>query len=152
MRLLGFLTAAASCDASALVQLINPLLMQRMRIKQEMVVGFGRDTVACNGRAMATLSVLYGSSEDMLCVSHTLTHVGDRFEFELLEQFMTPWYTLVCNNQSAKSLWKEMIGEPVKGFSNVRWYCRAEIMMQIGIHFEKLLHFLHSWRSARLAT
>jgi len=142
MRLLAFVTAAASCDASALVQLINPILMQRMQIKPEMVVGFGRDSVACNGRAMVTLSVLYGSSEDMLCVSHTLTHVGDRFEFEVLEQFMTPWYTLVCNNQSAKSLWKEMIGEPVKGFSPVRWYCRAEIMMQIGMHFDKLLHFL----------
>jgi hypothetical protein len=68
--------------------------------------------------------------------------VGEKFTFDVLDSFMTPWYTLVCNNASAKSLWKEMIGEPVKGFSNVRWYCRAEIMMEIGRHFNKVQGFL----------
>jgi len=36
-----------------------------------------------------------------------------------------------------------MIGEAVKGFSNVRWYCRAEIMMQIAMHFDKVPAFLN---------
>ena len=55
---------------------------------------------------------------------------------------MIPWYILVCSNPSALSLWREMIGEPPKGYSNVRWYCRAEIQMQIAVHFDKMRAFL----------
>jgi len=142
MKLLTFVTVAKHVDASALVRLINPILMLHLQIKPEMIVGFARDSVACNGLAMVTLSTIYGSSEDMQCMSHTLTHVGERFELELLDSFMTPWYTLVCNNSSAKSLWREMTGEPICGYSNTRWYSKAEIMMQIARHFDKLLRFL----------
>jgi len=142
MRLLAFVTLAKNYDASSLVRLLNPILMQHLQIKSDMVAGFAHDSAACNGLAMQTLSVLYGSSVDLPCVSHTLTHVGARFQFDELDTFMTPWYTLVCNSTQAKSLWKEMIGESVNGYSNVRWYCKAEIMMQIARHFDKLPLFL----------
>lgn len=142
MRLLAFVTIAKNYDANSLVQLLNPIVMQHLRISPDRVVGFGHDSAACNGLAMQTLSIVYGSSVDLPCVSHTLTHVGEKFEFDALDEFMTPWYTLVCNSPQAKSLWKEMIGESVEGFSNVRWYCRAEIMMQIARHFDKLERFL----------
>jgi hypothetical protein len=32
-------------------------------------------------------------------------------------------------------MWKSMIGEPPAGFSKVRWWCKAEIAMQIARHF-----------------
>jgi len=121
MRLLAFITVFKSFDAAELVRLIAPILLQHLGIDPSMIICFARDAVACNGLAMATLSTLFGTSEDLPCVCHTLSHMGEHFDFPLLDSFMTPWYTLVCNNPAAKLLWKETICEAVKGYSNVRW-------------------------------
>jgi hypothetical protein len=138
MRLIAFVTVAKSLNGNEIAGMLTTILLQQLGISSANVVGFSRDSVAANGKAMQTLSAIFPSSVDLPCISHTLTHVGEAFRFELLDTFMTPWYTLVCNNKMAGQLWHSMIGESVKGFSNVRWYCRAEIMMQIAQHFDKV--------------
>jgi hypothetical protein len=94
------------------------------------------------GVAVRIMSSTFISSSDILCICHTLSHVGDHFQWKVLGSFLTPWVTLVCNNKGAQKLWKELIGEVAQGFSNVRWYCTAEIAMQISKHFHLLGTFL----------
>jgi hypothetical protein len=50
----------------------------------------------------------------------------------------------------AGQLWHSMIGESVKRFSNVRWCCRAEIMMQIAQHFDKVPKLLDELREREI--
>ena len=45
-------------------------------------------------------------------------------------------------NLPVKALWKLLIGEAVQGFSNVRWYSKYEILVQIGKHWDKLVEFM----------
>eukprot|EP00966_Prymnesium_polylepis_P245638 5682423-Prymnesium_polylepis.1 len=45
--------------------------------------------------------------EAMLCISHTLSHCGEHVELPTLEEFMTPWLSLLQNHPSARSIWKE---------------------------------------------
>ena len=104
MLLLAFITAAKSYSAEELLLLLTPLLMQVLCIASGNIICFNRDAVSVNGLAMQTLCTIFGSAEDLPCISHTLMHVGEHFEFQLLASFMTPWYTLVSNNKSASSL------------------------------------------------
>jgi hypothetical protein len=48
------------------------------------VVGWQRDRAAVNGAAMTYLTESYGGL-DMKCLSHTITHVGEHMETELLD-------------------------------------------------------------------
>ncbi|KAG8458651.1 hypothetical protein KFE25_008448 [Diacronema lutheri] len=150
MRLIAFVTVAKSLSGNEIAAMLTTILLQQLNISLANVVGFSRDSVAANGKAMQTLSALFPSSVDLPCISHTLTHVGEAFRFELLDTFMTPWYTLVCNNEMAGQLWHSTIGESVKGFSSVRWYCRAEIMMQIAQHFDKVPKLLEELREREI--
>ena len=48
---------------------------------------------------------------------------------------MTPWLKLVGGHgvhHGAKALWKETVECAVPGYSNVRWYAKAEIIFVIG--------------------
>lgn len=101
-RLICLVTAAKSYDAADLVQLINMVLLQHFMVQPSMVIGFSRDAVACNGLAMQTLSTIFGSSGDLPCTCHTLSHVGEKFEFDLLDEFMTPWYMLRSNKRKLR--------------------------------------------------
>ena len=71
-----------------------------------------------------------------MCCCHTLCHVGKRFELTVLNEFMTPWLDLVGGRNphaGAKALWRETVAPArVPGYSNVRWYAKAEIIFVIG--------------------
>ena len=84
MRLLAFITAAKSYTADDLVRLLSPILMQVLLIQPDNIIGFSRDSVSANGLAMQTLCTIFGLAQDMPCISHTLMHVGEQFDFELL--------------------------------------------------------------------
>ena len=87
-----------------------------------------------NGCAVEKLNNLFDSSEDILCLCHTLCHVGEHIELTTLDAFMHHWIGLVYSHAGAKAAWKELIGK-VTGFSNVRWYAKAEIEMEIATNF-----------------
>lgn len=81
-----------------------------------------------------------------MCISHTLNNVGNRISFDVLEEFMLPWLELVGGrnpHRGAQSLWRAKVApQKVPGFSNVRWYCKAEIQFVLAENFEKLQQFL----------
>ena len=68
-----------------------------------------------------TSRITHTAAADLVCVCHTLCHVGEHFELTTLDAFMTPWLELVGGrgaHYGAKRLWKEMVspttvpGEP----------------------------------------
>jgi hypothetical protein len=141
-RLVLFVTAEKHLDGASSARLLIQLLLSKLQINILNVVAIMPDSVSANGVALRGLCSTFSSATDILCVPHTLNHVGEHFELDTLEAFLTPFIILVCNPGAAKIMWKQMIGEPVKGFSNVRWYSKAEIAMQIATHFQLLGSFL----------
>jgi hypothetical protein len=141
-RLIALITTAKHLVGKAAAALVTQLLVKDLQIDVDNVVGLMRDSVAANGVAARQLVTTFPSMSDILCICHTLNHVGSHFKLPVLAEFISPWIILVGSSEGAKALWSEHIGEPVKGYSAVRWYCTAEIEMQIAQHFDQLGSFL----------
>ena len=134
MRLLDFHTLKKHVDNKQLAAHITNLLMTKRNIPLSSVVNIARDSASVNGAACRRLRVTFDSAADALCFCHTLCHVGEHFELPTLAEWKTPWLELVGGrdpHKGAQSLWKEMIGVPVPGYSKVRWYSWAEILFVI---------------------
>ena len=135
-RLLDFTTLEKHVNAVGLCSHINDLIGLKRGIPSANVVGFSRDSVSTNGAACRRLMIIYTSAADLLCICHTLCHVGEHFQLPTLDEFMTPWLELVGGRNphaGAKMLWKETVAPAaVPGYSHVRWYSKAEIIFVIG--------------------
>lgn len=135
-RLLDFTTLQKHCDAVGLCSHITDLIGCGRGIPSLNVVGFSRDSVSMNGAACRRLRINYSAAVDLLCICHTLCHVGEHFKLPTLDEFMTPWLELVGGRNphaGAKMLWKQTVAPAnVPGYSNVRWYSKAEIIFVIG--------------------
>ena len=44
---------------------------------------------------MRTIMNLLTNMQDFMCISHTLSHTGEHVELSTLDEFMTPWLSLV---------------------------------------------------------
>ena len=133
-RLTMFKTVLKHMDHKELARLIGEKLLRELKITVLHHVAFERDSCKVNGCAVEKLNNLFDSSEDILCLCHTLCHVGEHIELTTLDAFMHHWIGLVYSHAGAKAAWKELIGK-VTGFSNVRWYAKAEIEMEIATNF-----------------
>ena len=132
MRLLDLTTLEQHVTHQFLASHVSDVTGRQRSIPNAMVVNTARDSVAVNGAACRLLTTAtYTSAADTLCFCHTCCHVGERFELEVLDDFMTPWLELVGGRNphaGAKLLWKQMVAPvTVPGYSNVRWYSKAEI-------------------------
>lgn len=82
----------------------------------------------------------------MLCVCHTLNNTGSQLDLQVLAGFMTPWLELVGGRHphaGARNLWKETVApQRVPGFSNTRWFAKAEIQFVLAENYGQLPAFL----------
>jgi hypothetical protein len=134
-RLLDFTTIEKHVNNIELATHITDITVHQRGVPVTHVVGLGRDSVAVNGAACRRLLVTMTSAVDILCICHTLCHVGEHFAMPTINMFMTPWLELVGGRNphaGAKLLWKEVVAPAtVPGFSHVRWYSKAEIIYVI---------------------
>eukprot|EP00966_Prymnesium_polylepis_P294848 6808975-Prymnesium_polylepis.1 len=112
---------------------ITQLLLSRFQLPISYVVNFNRDSASANGVGVRKLQQTFTDADDMKCMCHTLCHVGEHFGLSLLAQFIALWIKLMYGNSTAAiAIWRHLVEEGVPGFSGIRWYCTAEIEMQIG--------------------
>ena len=53
------------------------------------------DQPATNNFALRTLKVVYPNIVDVGCFSHTIDHVGEKFETPVLDEFISAWISLL---------------------------------------------------------
>lgn len=146
-RLLRFLTAKHHFKAPQCASMITRVLCTDLRLDPDFITCFSRDSVSVNGATCRLLcsSIFYGA-ENMLCICHTLNNVGGQLSFDVLASFMTPWLELVGGrhpHNGARELWKQTVApQRVPGFSNTRWYSKAEIAFVLGENFDRLPGFM----------
>lgn len=147
-RLVRFLTTKLHLNAAQLASIITTTACTELGLEPDQIVSFTRDSASVNGAAVRILGTSpFCHSEQVLCICHTLNNVGVRLNFDVLSSFMTPWLELVggqAAHAGAKALWRAAVKPtPVPGFSNTRWYSKAEIQFVIAQHFDALKPFLH---------
>jgi hypothetical protein len=141
-RLASLITLANHMTGLQVASHLAQILLTRYKLPILNLICNNRDSCATNGVAVRSLSNTFVGAEDILCLCHTLSHVGEHFSFPQLMAFMTIWIKLVYTVTAAKRIWRLLIDEPVQGHSNVRWYCVHEIMMQIARKFNLIPAFL----------
>lgn len=146
-RLLRFVTAKHHFKGPQFASLITRVLCTDLSIDPAFIACFSRDSASVNGAACRLLceSTFY-STENVLCICHTLNNVGVQIEFPTLTLFMTSWLELVGGRHphiGARDLWRETVApQRVPGFSNTRWYAKAEIEFVIAENFNRLTGFM----------
>ena len=141
MRLVTVGTAEKHMDASELCAFINNVLVKVCQIESMDVVGGARDSCSTNGTAMRSQKVVMVALQDFLCISHTLSKLGEHIELPTLNELMTHWLGLVQHHPSAKRRWKEQTGgDAMEGYSTIRWCSREvvqnELALKLGTHVD----------------
>ena len=133
-RLVTFATTEKHMDGLELCAFINRMLTKACEVEPWDVVGGARDSCSTNGTAMRNLKLVMLNLQDFLCVSHTLSKLGEHINLPTLEDFMTHWLGLVQHHPSAKKLWQEQTGgTAMKGYSTIRWCSREEVQNELAV-------------------
>lgn len=140
-RLVALRTVKKHMNADALGPFLIDLIGQ-MGVRSAKVVCTARDSCATNGKAECNIRPIIPRAVNMMCVSHTLSHTAEHVNLPVLKDFMIPWLGLVQHHPSAKSMWRERIGGSMKGFSNIRWFSREEVSIEIAENFGQLTDFV----------
>ena len=83
-----------------------------------------RDRASVKNVAIQTLFLVYPDMLDVGCFSHTLDHVGERFNTPVLHEFSRLWIVLLSRSSKARVAWKSFCGRPVPTYSETRWRSR----------------------------
>ena len=122
-------------------ELISTLSIQ-YHITPTALLACMRDRAATNNVALRTLKVVYPSIVDIGCLSHTIDHVGEKFETPVLDEFISAWISLFAHSYKNKAIWCEQTGRAMKSYSATRWWSRWEVVEQVLEQFGDLDPFL----------
>lgn len=136
-RLVNFTTLKKHLNGNELGRHLMDVLRE-LHIPYEQVVGSSRDSCATNGAGLRVIKPFLPSMMDVLCYSHMLQGTGSRLQFKSLDTFLTPFITLQTM-AIVKSLWKEIVGTSMKGYSHIRWWSRWELMKDLATAFGSVL-------------
>ena len=137
-RLVLLETFLKSLNNVELSGVLTQLILTRLKVSIIKTIGFARDSASVNGAAARRLANTFTGALDMKCFCHTLCHLGEHFQFELLASFISAWINLIYRSPHAYSIWKAFVGS-VEGHSTVRWYNTAEIIMQLATSWSYVL-------------
>lgn len=100
------------------------------------------DRASVNAVAVRHLKLLYPIFLDIGCYSHTIDHVGDKFNTPILHEFGVLWVSLFSHSYKARLLWRTKTSQSVKSFSPTRWWSRWEVYNQLLNLFGDVYPFL----------
>lgn len=145
-RLLQVKTTEKHTTSAQLASLITKRLGE-LGIAPELTINTSRDSASTNGAACKLmLANPLINAANTLCISHTISNAGDHIIMPTLLEFTTPWLELVGGrdpHQGAKNLWKSMVApQTVPGYSQVRWWSKAEIWFVMAENFSRLQPFV----------
>lgn len=134
MLLVDFTTLEKHMSGNQLGRHLIEVISTNMKIPYENVVGSARDSCATNGAGLRVIQPFLPSMVNLLCYSHMLQGTASRFGFSAVDEFVTPF--LVLQSMAiVKSLWKQVVGTSMKGFSKIRWWSRWELLKDLAEAF-----------------
>ncbi|CAB4023964.1 RNA-directed DNA polymerase from transposon BS [Paramuricea clavata] len=129
-RLLRFLLLANSLAGEEVAREIISVLAREYGVATELPVATMRDRASVNNVAVRTIKVIFPNILDIGCFSHTLDHVGEKFDTPVLTKFIKHWVSLFAHSPHAKLLWKDRTGKSLTTYSPTRWWSQWECIKQ----------------------
>lgn len=127
-RLIALRTAEKHMTGPLLSALITRILVKAIGPEAlDHTIAATRDSCSTNGAAMASMQLgALPDLLDVLCFSHTLHNCAKHMNLEVLESWLTPWFTMMAHSHAANAKWRSLIQVTPKLFSKVRWWSRLE--------------------------
>lgn len=145
-RLLQLKMLAKSMTGEEIARELISVLSTSYSIGSNQLLAGMRDRVSVNNVAMTTIKILYPRMLDVGCFSHTIDHVGDRFNTPILSPFVSSWVKLFSHSPKARLLCKQQTGRSMTTYSATRWWSKWEVMRQLLVQFGDISLFLHLGR------
>ena len=101
-----------------------------------------RDGASVNNVAIQTLKIVYPLVIDIRCFSHTIDHVGGRFETPVLSEFITLWICLFSHSPKKRLLWRSRTNKSMSSYSATRWWSKWEVIKDVMVYFTDIEPFL----------
>jgi hypothetical protein len=95
-----------------------------------------------NNVAIQTLKIVYPLVIDIRCFSHTIHHVGGRFETAVLSEFITLWICLFSHSPKTRLLWRSRTNKSMSSYSATRWWSKWEVIKDVTVYFADVEPFL----------
>lgn len=140
--LIRLMLAAKSLKAEEVAHTLLYTLATVYQVQPDNLLAAMRDRAAVNTAAIRTIQPLYRCMLDGQCFSHTLDHVGEKMETDLLDSFVSNWIQLFAHSPKSRLEWKSRTGVAVKSYCKTRWWSKYEVMDQILSLFGDVKEFL----------
>lgn len=142
---------AKSLSGEEIAREILTVLSTQLGISSEHLVAIMRDRASVNNVAVSSIAILYPSAIDIGCFSHTLSHVGEKFNVPILDKFMKHWERIIKHSHKSRLLWREITGRGLRTYSPTRWWSLWECQQQLLDLFGDISTFLNALSSQGVA-
>ena len=139
---------AKSLSGEEIAREILTVLSSQLGIPSGNLLAKMRDRASVNNVAVA---ILYPSAIDIGCFSHTLSHVGEKFNVPILAKFMKHWERMIQHSHKARLLWREITGRGLRTYSPTRWWSLWECQKQLLELFGDIYTFLRACSDQSIA-
>ena len=135
---------AKSLTGEEVARLLIQALSTELGISSQLIIAAMHDRASVNSVAMRTVSVVYNRVFDVGCISHTLDHVGERMNTQVLDVFVKSWIGMFSRSPKTRLAWATQTGLPSPSYSTTRWWSKFEVIRQIHDTFGDVSSFCES--------
>ena len=147
-RLVSVGVYKSSMNNLQLIDAITRVVQIRYQIDVEDVIGWMRDRASVNTAAIASLLRMYENSHDLECLSHTISHCGDKMlgSTQYAKKLMGSLTNLLSGSNRAFNVWREVTGTTWKKPSNSRWWAKQNCIEDVLNKFPNVVRFVQTAR------
>ena len=142
---------AKSLSGDEIAREILTVLSTQLGIPSGNLLAIMRDGASVNKVAVISIAILYPSAIDIGCFSHTLSHVGEKFNAPVLAKFLKHWERMTQHSHKARLLWREITGRNLRTYSPTRWWSLWECQFQLLDLFGDISTFLRAYFNQGIA-
>ena len=135
---------AKSLSGNEIAREILTVLSTQLEIPSGNLLAIKRDRASVNNVAVSSIAIFYPSAIDIGCFSHTLSHVGEKFNAPVLAKFLKHWERMTQHSHKARLLWREITGRNLRTYSPTRWWSLWECQLQLLELFGDISTFLRA--------
>ncbi len=142
-RLVGFRHSDVVFDHSSLNQCLVDLATEVGYISAlNRLKAFCHDAAAVNLLSAEQARKLFFDLFDMVCASHIMQRVGERFSAELVDKLIAAWFKLFKNGTNKISLWRKITGLKFPSYNPIKWHSRFNLANYLLENFGSLVRFV----------
>ena len=140
-RLLSLKMFDDTFDAAKLASLLQRDISKNLP-DFDRVTAIMHDSVAVIIAAMKFIHQTMVNAVDIICLSHTLDHVGDHMDALLLNKVVSALLTMFGQSKPSRAIWSEVFGNAPRSVSNTRWWSKWEFICDVGKNFGSFSKFV----------